>query len=142
VRAGALADVDAMAQLELDVAGISRRQDYRFFVGNEQGIWHTSVLEGETGLDAFLCSMDYNGMCMVGPGVARTEAAAAAVIASELDARAGRFALLLLPVECSELVRLGYSIGGRNCEMHMAEIRGEFPGWNGVTLPTFLPESM
>ena len=129
-----------MAQLELDVSGISRRQDYRFFLENTQRIWHTSVVEGPGGrLDAFLSSMSYHGMCMIGPGVARSEADALPVIAAELNARAGQWVLLLVPVECSELVRLGYALGGRNCEMHMAEIRGEFPGFDGVTLPSFLP---
>jgi GNAT superfamily N-acetyltransferase len=142
VRAGTVDDVEAMAQLELDVSGISRRHDYRFFLENRQGIWHTSVVEHGGRIDAFLASMDYNGMCMIGPGVARTEADALPVIRAELNARPGRFVLLLVPVECTDLVRFGYAIGGRNCEMHLAEIRGDFPGWNGVTLPTFLPESM
>ena len=143
VRAGTLDDVEAMAQLELDVSGISRRQDYRFFLENQQGIWHSSVVEGAEGrLDAFLFSMSYHGMCMIGPGVARTEQDALPAITAELNARAGEFVLLLVPVECSELVSLGYALGGRNCEMHMAQVRGEFPGFNGVTLPSFLPESM
>ncbi len=143
VRAGTVDDVEGMARLELDVSGISRRQDYRFFLENAQGIWHTSVIEGAGGrLDAFLSSMSYHGMCMIGPGVARTEADALPVIAAELNARVGEWVLLLVPVECSELVRFGYSLGGRNCEMHMAEVRGDFPGFDGVTLPSFLPESM
>ena len=79
---------------------------------------------------------------MIGPGVARTEGDAVPVIMAELNARAGEFVLLLVPVECSEHVSLGYALGGRNCEMHMAQVRGEFPGFNGVTLPSFLPESM
>ena len=143
VRAGTLDDVEALAELELEISGISRRQDYRFFIENAQGIWHTSVVDGPGGrIDGFLASMNYNGMCMIGPGFARTEADALPAIASELNARAGLWVLLLVPVECSELVRFGYAIGGRNCEMHMAEIRGAFPGFHGVTLPTFLPESM
>jgi hypothetical protein len=53
----------------------------------------------------------------------------------------GRWPFFLLPVECSELVRLVYKLGGRNVEMHAAQVRGDSPPFRGVSFPTFMPET-
>ena len=42
-------DVEALAELELEVSGIARRADYRFFVANEDGNWSMSVFESARG---------------------------------------------------------------------------------------------
>jgi hypothetical protein len=34
-----------------------------------------------------------------------------------------------------------YSWGGRNCEIHFAQVRGGFRSFNGIVLPTFMPET-
>lgn len=47
----------------------------------------------------------------------------------------------LVPVECGERVRQVYSWGGRNCEVHFAQVRGSCAPFLGVTLPTFMPET-
>jgi hypothetical protein len=142
VRPATAADVPAMAALERDLSGISRRKDYDYFVANARAIWHLSVLEGRDGrLDGFLASVDHPGSTMIGPGVARTEADAAALLLAELDRYRGRGPVFLVPVECADLVRQVYAWGGRNCELHFAQVRGAFTPFAGVSMPTFMPET-
>jgi GNAT superfamily N-acetyltransferase len=142
VRDATLDDVEAMAELELDVSGISRRKDYRYFVENEQGFWHVSVAEGAGGrLDGYLASIGHPLFLELGPGVARDEKAGAALLVAELDRYRGRWPFFLLPVECAELVRLAYRLGGRNVEMHAAQVRGTAQPFRGVSFPTFMPET-
>lgn len=142
VRDAALDDVDALVELELDVSGISRRQDYRFFIENEQGFWHVSVYESAKGrIDGYLVSIGHPLFLEFGPGVARDEKAGAALLVAELDRFRGRTPFFLLPVECAELVRLAYRLGGRNTELHVAQVRGEAQPFRGVSFPTFMPET-
>jgi GNAT superfamily N-acetyltransferase len=142
VREATLDDVEAMSALELEVAGISRTKDYRYFVENREGFWHVSVSEGAGGrLDGYLVSCGHPGLNMIGPGVARSEEQAAALLFTELNVNAGRTPLFLLPVEYGGLVQQAYSWGARNCELHFAQVLGEAPPFRGVTMPTFLPET-
>ena len=78
---------------------------------------------------------------MLGQGVAQREEHAAALLRAELNVHAGRTPLFLLPVTCGDVVRLAYSWGARNCEMHFAQARGHAEPFRGVTMPTFLPET-
>ena len=78
---------------------------------------------------------------MVGPGVARGAAQAAALLRAELDCHRGRSPVFLVPADNRELVATAYAWGARNCELHFAQVRGESPPVRGVTMPTFLPES-
>ena len=142
VREATLDDVVAMADLEMELSHIRREKDYRHFVENAAGIWHVSVIEGEgSGIDGFLCSVNHPGSNMLGPGVMRTEADAAALIFAELDAHRGRAPVFLVPVDAAELVRTLYSWGARNCEMHFCQVLGEFHEFNGIAMPTFMPET-
>jgi len=142
VRDATLDDVEALAELELDVSGISRRKDYRYFIENEQGFWHVSVYENTKGrLDGYLASIGHPLFLEFGPGVARDEKAGAALLVSELDRYRGRTPFFLVPVECSELVKLAYRLGGRNTELHAAQVRGDSQPFRGVSFPTFMPET-
>jgi GNAT superfamily N-acetyltransferase len=142
VRDGAADDVDALAELELELTGISRRKDYRFYAANEDGNWGFSVYEDSRGrIGGFLASIGHPAFLELGPGVARDEKVAAALLVRELDRYRGRWPFFLLPVECSELVRLAYRLGARNVEMHAAQVRGESPPFRGVSFPTFMPET-
>ena len=81
VRPGAMADVEGIVKLEMEVSGISRKKDYQYFITNRDGLWHTSVLDGSGGrIDAFCASCNHRGSNMVGPGIARMPQAAAAVL--------------------------------------------------------------
>lgn len=135
-------DVAAMATLEREVSGITRAQDYRYCIANARGYWHVSVLQNlRGGLDGWLVSCAHPAMNMLGPGVARDEAAAAALIGRELDHQRGRSPVVLIPMDTPALVRQMYAWGARNCEMHFCQVRGEFKPFNGVNIPSFLPET-
>jgi len=135
-------DVPGMLTLEQEVSGITREKDYQYFIENEPGFWHTSVYEGEDGrVEGFLTSCGHPAMNMIGPGVARTEEQAAALILRELDQHRGRSPVCVIPVEKDKLVRRMYGWGSRNCELHFCQVRGEYQPYRGVNLPTFLPES-
>ena len=138
VRPATLGDVERMAAVEMAVSGIRRENDYRHFIENPEGFWHVSVCEGdESELEGFLAS----GPGMLGPGVARGEAGAGALLLAELDRRRGQSTVFLVPVERGELVRQVYAWGGKNCEVHFAQVRGACAPFQGVTLPTFMPET-
>jgi GNAT superfamily N-acetyltransferase len=142
VREATLADVPAMAALELEVSGITRERDYRFCIENRLGIWHVSVYENDDGgLDGYMISCGHPAMNMLGPCVARGEEAAAALLLRELDQYKGRTPVFLLPAEKDALVRQAYGWGARNCELHLCQVRGEFQPFRGVSMPTFLPET-
>ncbi|MCI0635213.1 MAG: GNAT family N-acetyltransferase [Actinobacteria bacterium] len=142
VRNATLDDVDAMVGLELDVSGISRVKDYRYFIENAQGFWHASVVEdGRGGLDGYLASIGHPLFNEIGPGVARNEEAGAALLLDHLNRYPGSTPLVLVPTDCAALVHLLYRLGGRNCEVHAAQARGEAQPFRGVTFPTFMPET-
>jgi hypothetical protein len=115
--------------------------DYRYFLQNPDQLWHVSVVEGETGIDGFLVSCGAAAFNMLGPGVARGEDQAAALIHAELNQYPGRMPVFLVPVACGDLVQRLYSWGARNCEMHVAQAHGAFTVPRGVSMPTFLPET-
>jgi len=141
VRDARPGDVEAMVALEKELAGIERKKDFTFFIENAQGFWHASVIEGDGGIEGFLVSCGHRGMNMLGPGVARREDQAAALILRELNQHRGRQPVFLAPVDCGNLVRTLYGWGARNCELHFAQVRGEAAPLRGVFMPTFMPES-
>jgi GNAT superfamily N-acetyltransferase len=135
-------DVEAMAEVELAVSGISRSKDYRAFVENADGVWGVSVIEQDDGrLGGYLASIGHPLFNEIGPGVARTEAQGAALLLRELDRYRGRMPLVLVPCEATELVALLYRLGGRNVELHAAQVRGPAQPFAGVSFPTFMPET-
>jgi GNAT superfamily N-acetyltransferase len=142
VRDATLADVDRMEKLEEQVSGIRRGKDFAYFIENERGIWHASVLEDSSGeVEGFLCSVNHSGSNMLGPGVMRNDEAAMKLIRAELNHHRGRSPVFLIPAERGQLVRQVYEMGGRNCEIHFAQCRGDFVSAKGVVMPTFMPET-
>ena len=141
VRPATAADIAAMAALEMDVAGITREKDYRFAVDRRGEEWDALVYEGDGGLDGLMLSVKYPGFCMLGPGIARQDEQAAALIAAALDRFRGGAAVFLVPVERGELVRQMYDWGARNCELHLCQVRGRYQPFRGISMPTFLPET-
>ncbi|MDD3589994.1 MAG: GNAT family N-acetyltransferase [Thermoguttaceae bacterium] len=144
LRDAELADVDAIVELELELYGVERAKDYRFFIENKDGIWGTSVLvNDETGaINGVMASARDPGSNMVGPGAVRTERQAAALIKRELNRYKGEWApIVLIPTDCVELGRETYAMGGVNTETHVAQTLGEAPVKKGVIIPTFMPET-
>ena len=142
VRPATRGDIVAMAELERELAGIEREKDLRYFVENRDGFWHVSVWADAAGkIEGFCASSAHPGCNMLGPGAARTAAQAGALLAAELDLQRGRSPVFLVPADCPELVQRVYAWGGRNCELHFSQVRGQCPPSRGVTWPTFLPET-
>jgi GNAT superfamily N-acetyltransferase len=142
VRPATLADVPKMIELEMHISGISREEDYRYCIANEAGFWHAAVYENARGgIDGLMLSSGHPALNMLGPCLALSEDVAAALILKELDQYKGRMPVFLIPVERSKLVRQMYDWGARNCELHFCQVRGEFKPFQGISMPSFLPET-
>ena len=141
VRTATVDDIEAIAAIEKEVSGIARAGDYRYFLENEQGIWHVSVVVSPEGVAGYLVSCGAETFNMLGPGVARTEDQAAALLHAELNCHPGRSPVFLVPVTYGSLVQRLYTWGARNCEMHVGQSTEKTPPPQGVTMPTFLPET-
>jgi GNAT superfamily N-acetyltransferase len=142
VRPATTMDVPFIVQLEASVSGIRRELDWRFFIENRQGIWHTFVFEGANGaIEGVLGSVHHPGSHMVGPGVMRHAGAAAALVAAQLKHHAGRSPVFLVPLKEAELVRTLYEWGAKNVELHFLQVLGSSQELNGVMMPTFMPET-
>lgn len=139
IRDAKIDDIDSMAALEMNISGISRVNDYQYFI--EDADWTVSITEDENGITGFLASCGAEHFNMLGPGVSKKEIDAAALIHREANRHTGRSPVFLAPVRCGELVKTLYSWGARNCEMHVGQSYGASQSPKGVTLPTFLPES-
>ena len=143
VRDATLDDVCAIADLEFELNGIRREKDYEFFTINESGHWGVSVFESANEkIEGFLCSVNSDGSKMLGPGVMKQAQHAESLIYHELDKRhRGNSPVFLIPVNQGDLVNSLYGWGARNCEMHLCQVLGDCPPMNGVTMPTFMPET-
>ncbi|MDR2114998.1 MAG: GNAT family N-acetyltransferase [Planctomycetaceae bacterium] len=142
IRDAAESDIPAIVRLELELTGIEREQDYRYFLKNKDGIWHVSVLFGSSGqLDGVLVSVNDPGSNMLGPGVVRTEEQGIELIRFELNKHRGYSPVGLIPSRCRTLVNAMYALGAKNCDLHISQVRGtEFPQ-TGIAFPTFMPET-
>lgn len=137
-----LAEAAHLAAFELDLQGIHRPQDYTFFLRNTVGAWRVWTLEDASGQrDGFLVASHHPSCVMLGPGVARDESAAAALLWRALDAMRGLSPVFLVPCSAPGLVRQCYAWGARNVELHAAQAVGTVPPSRGLAFPTFLPES-
>lgn len=142
VRDATLADVEAMAALEMEVSGITRYVDYRYAIENPRGALHALVYEGEGGaIDGFMISVKHPALNMLGPCVARTERATLALLLQATERFRGEVPLFVVPMDKRELVETLYDWGARNVETHLFQVRGAFQPFNGVNLPSFLPET-
>lgn len=142
VRQARPSDLVAMGQVEFEVSGISRERDYCYFIENSDGLWHTLVSTDEEGeVDGFLVSVDHPASRMIGPGVARSAAAAEALLRGQLDRFRGKAVVFLVPAVERGLVEKAYAMGARNCELHFGQSRGGSQPVQGIAMPSFLPES-
>jgi hypothetical protein len=71
----------------------------------------------------------------------REERAAAALIGAQLEHNRGRSPVFLVPLERGGLVGKMYEWGARNVEIHFSQVRGEAQRFEGVVMPTFMPET-
>jgi len=142
VRPAQIADIPAMMELEMEVSGISREKDFHYTIENKRGIFQTSVIEGRNGsIDGFMISLKHTSLNMIGPGVALTEEAAIALILHESNRYKGGEAILLIPMDKRKIVEQMYECNAKNSETYLFQVRGEFKPFNGVNIPSFLPET-
>lgn len=141
VRDATLDDLEAIVALERDVLRIERAQDYRYFMTEGSDIFRVSVLYDGSTLAGFLASVHDPGSHMIGPGAMRSDDAALALIAFELARDPGHSPVAVIPADRPALTQALYALGGRNCELHLAQVLGEAHAPAGVFLPSFLPET-
>lgn len=142
IRNARLEDIPAMAALEWEISGIRRDNDYHCFISNRLGVWHVSVIEGNSGtIDGFLISINHPGSAMLGPGVMRTDEDAATLILAELEQFRGQSPACLVPAARAELIRQLYAWGFRNSELSLFQSRGPAEPFHGVMMPSFMPET-
>jgi len=142
VRDATLDDLEQIVTLEWELAAIQREKDWRYFLDNREGIWHVSLIETPTaGVIGVLASVSDPASQMIGPGCARDEDAAAALLVTELNQHAGETPVWLIPTSCQSLAQTAYSWGARNCELHFGQVRGGTGRVQGVFFPTFMPET-
>lgn len=136
-------DIPAMVALERELYSVEREKDWRFFLANEGKIWGLSVLvEKRSGrIDGFTASVCDPGSNMIGPGIARTDEGAAALVRRELSRYPGKSPVWLVPGTAVRFRAAMYSLGATNCETHIAQVRGEAAPPSGVVLPSFMPET-
>jgi len=142
VRPARRDDIGEMTRIEEAVSGLRRKRDYAYAIENQRGLFRLSVYENnDGGLDGFLMSCRHPALNMIGPGVARTQGIALALIMAELDRFRGMSPLILIPMRKRKIVEALYGLGGRNVETHLLQVRGSFRATRGVNIPSFLPET-
>jgi hypothetical protein len=142
VRMANTADLFPMADLEEEISGIKRAKDLAHFLRNPGGHWAVHVHRGVDGkIDGWLASINHPGCRMLGPGVMRDDRVALALIHAQLSLRWESPPVFLVPTHESDLLNELYRWGGRNVELHFAQVRGAYAQPDGLVMPTFLPES-
>lgn len=142
VRGAIPDDAGSMGALEMEVSGIRRLQDYLYAIENRRGLFEVKVIENAAGsLEGFMMSIRHPALNMIGPGVTKTQEAAAALMHASFERFRGQSVLSVIPMDCGRLVRQMYEWKARNIETHLYQVRGEFKPFNGVSIPSFLPET-
>lgn len=142
IREAVAEDVHHMGELEMEISGIRREMDYRYAIENPRGALHAIVYENDQKeVDGFMISVKHPALNMLGPCIARTEEIAIALIKQEIRRFQGTWVLFSIPMEKRIMVEKMYEWKAINVETHLKEVWGEFPGFNGVSMPSFLPET-
>ena len=142
IREATLDDINQMGELEMEISGIKREIDYRYAIENPRGALHAIVYENDqNSLDGFMISVKHPALNMLGPCVARTEEIAIALIRKEIERFNGTWVLFSIPMDKRKMVEQMYAWQAINVETHLKEVWGEFPGFNGISMPSFLPET-
>lgn len=142
VREAVIGDVGQMGELEMEISGIKREIDYRYAIENPRGVLHALVYENDQkAIDGFMVSVKHPALNMLGPSVARSEEIAIALIKKEIERFNGTWVLFSIPMDKRKMVDQMYAWKAINVETHLKEVWGDFPGFNGISMPSFLPET-
>ena len=135
-------DIPQIVALDRKLMSIEREKDYHFFLRNNDNIWHMSIITGSNGeLGGYLASVADPGSNMLGPGLARDEALAAALVRGELNFHRERSPTWLVSSCSRSLVDAMYALGAKNCELHVTQVLGDYIPETGIVFPTFMPET-
>ena len=142
VRAATFDDVSKMGELEMEISGIKRENDFRYSIENPRGVLHATVYENsQRGVDGFMISTKHAAINILGPCVARSEEIAIALIRRELERFRGITALFVIPMQKRVMVEQLYEWKAINVETHLKEVWGEFQEYKGISMPSYLPET-
>ena len=141
IRLATLDDVSAITDLEKRLTGIVRPQDWSYLIGH--GIpFQVLLIEGPGAiLMGVLNATNHPANCTLGPAVAVSEAAMSSLLFASLPFVMDRTVLVLAAPTAQYLCNLLYQWGGRNTDIHLLQVRGEYTEPLGVQLMSFLPES-
>ena len=142
IREAALSDIEKMGDLEMEISGIRRAVDYRYAIENPRGVLHATIYENDQKcIDGFMISVKHPALNMLGPCIARTEEIAIALIKKEIERFNGTWVLFSIPMDKRKMVEQMYAWSALNVETHLKEVWGDFSGFNGISMPSFLPET-
>lgn len=141
VRDATLDDVAEIDRLEQKIWQTSRAGDWRYMIENARGYWHCSVIERGGEIAGAMASIGHPASNMIGPGVGTSATEMAALIVTELNQYPGKTPVALIPSDNPKLVAMMYALGGRNCELHLAQAYDQRPNIEGIVMPTFMPET-
>ena len=142
IREATLKDVSAMGDLEMQVSGIRREIDYIYAIENPRGVLHAIVYENDQNvIEGFMISVKHAALNMLGPCVAKDEDIAIALIKKEIGRFKNTWVLFSIPMEKRKMVEQMYAWNAINVETHLKEVWGDFYGFKGVSMPSFLPET-
>ena len=142
VRAARLDDLPAILQLERELLGIERQRDIAYFLNDTSGLWRVAVWELDGRIGGYLASVAHPASRMLGPGCCHGEEIALELLGWMLDHHhRGATPVVLVPTPCSALSQAVLWWGGRICELHIAQVKGQAQPPGGVVMPSFLPES-
>jgi GNAT superfamily N-acetyltransferase len=142
VREAVASDIAQMGELEMEISGIRREIDYRYAIKNPRGVLHATVYENDQkAIDGFMISVRHPALNMLGPCVARAEDIAIALIRKEIERFKDTWVLFSIAMDKRKMVEQMYAWKAINVETHLKEVWGEFPGFNGISMPSFLPET-
>ncbi len=141
VRKATIDDLEAIVDLEHQISGIRREADWRYLLENKRKIWSLYVNNPTEGqIDGCLGAINHPASKMLGPGITQTEESAKSLIEFALR-NSDHNPVFLIPSRFEKLVQHAYQLGAKNCELHILQVRGLGDTPNGITLPTFMPET-
>ena len=144
IRLARSADVSAMAELEYEINGMQRADDFAYLIDSKRSRdrWSISICEdAKGGINGFIVSCEHPDIHMFGPAVARNQDQLLSLIFTELERHRGHYVLQLVPADCGDIVEMLYSVGGRNVELHFYQVRGDYIPFKGCYTPTYMFET-
>lgn len=142
VRPAELSDVEAIYQLEKKLSKIDREMDLKYFIENKLNIWKMLVYVNSQGeIEGYLNAICHPASKMLGPGVMTNESVAMALYLKMLDQYRDETMLALVPCDCPRLIEAMYRLKAKNCELHFTQVKGAAFTQQGISVPTFLPET-